>query len=490
MSMGSKTNASPEMVRQQLDEILARQIIGKLDVDFDTAMMSFNLSTISCVVLIVEREKEIKEFADSPPERYDLPSFYKELSDIGLDHDAYLEMAVDSFLGQGYMSKDDQGELKAQMPAFIMAGLLDNMFPGMQGMNLVAFVLQMNDEVNSGRKSLELARQSFESTLESRSVAVTQAGAQKKATEIAAGKSSNTVKNREVSRKLKQENLNRLSKLMKSRKKRDGYTSKMLVKDVFEKGPTKEELEAQKEEARRAEEEARKAAELAKQLAQQDEKIKEAEEAAREAAAQLKVLEEKEAELQRARESAAEAEKKAEELAAKEAQMAEREAQLKAMEDKIRQEEERVRLEQEKKAEEEAKKAEAERKAKDEDDIESQIAAFENDLAMPCPLCSQGKIISSTTGKGKEYYSCNRSDCRFVSWDKPYHFPCPLCRNPFLTEAVMPTGDVGLKCPRASCSYTQNNLMDPKVNMAGSAGNGASGAPKKKKRVVRRKKRR
>lgn len=493
--MDSEINTSPDQVRQQLDEILARQIIGKLDVDFDTAMMNFNLSTISCVVLIVEREREIKAFEDTPPERYSLDAFYQELSDIGLAQDAYLEQAVTSCFEKGYISRSEDDELKGEMPCFMMAGLLNNMFPGMQDINLVAFVLQINEEVNSGRKSLDLARRSFEAALESRSVAVTKDSAHEKAEEMAAGESPAQLLDREVSKQLKQDNLNRLSKLMKSRKKRDGYTAKMLVKDVFDKGPSEEELAARKEEIRQAEETARKAAELARQLTEKDEKIREAETAAREAAAQLKALEEKEAELEQARREAAQAEERARELAAREAEMAQREARLKAMEDKIRQDEERVRRQ-----EEEASRtsqdvqvtapAPAEPQVTGQDDIESRIAAFENELAMPCPLCKDGEVVANTTEKGKSYYSCTRPDCRFVSWDKPCHFPCPLCMNPFLTETHLPTGEVGLKCPRASCSYQQNNLLDPRVNMGNAAANGVPGAPKKKKRVVRRKKRR
>lgn len=471
-------------VKKQLDEILAREIISFVDVDFDAAMMSFNLATISCVTLIVEREKEIKQYQDFPPERYVLDSFYSELADIGLEQDEYLEQAVSSSFDKGYMRKDDDGELHAEMPAFMMAGLLDSMFPGMQGMNLIAFVLQMNDEVNAGRKSLDLAKKSFEASLKSRGVAVTRDNAQKRATDIVSGSVKNVTQTREVSKKLKKENLDRLSKLVKSRRKRTAdYQEKVRVTDVFDKGPSKEEIEAQKEAIRKTEEAARRAAVLAKQLAEKEEKIREAEEAAKEAADQLKALEDKEAELKAAWDAAAKAEERAAELEAREALMAEKEAKLKAMEERIRLEEERMRQEQET-----AAAPAAEPEILEDDDIESRIAAFESELTMPCPLCKEGEIVSNTTGKGKDYFSCTKPDCRFVSWDKPYHFPCPLCRNPFLTEIDLPTGEKGLKCPRAACSYHQTNLLDPKLNMASTAE--AAAAPKKKRKVVRRKKRR
>jgi hypothetical protein len=112
----------------------------------------------------------------------------------------------------------------------------------MQGMNLVAFILQMNDEVNSGRKSLDLAKESFKSTLKSRGVSVTKDVAQEKAEEIVSGKvSAPPAQSKEISQKLKKNNLNRLSKLVNKRKKTgSGSSEKFKIKDVFDKGPTKE----------------------------------------------------------------------------------------------------------------------------------------------------------------------------------------------------------------------------------------------------------
>ncbi len=485
----SGNEMDPSFVSTQLDEILTREIISFIDVDSDAAMMSFNLASISCITIIVEREREIRQYADFPPERFLLESFTRELVDIGLERDDSLETAISTCLKGGYISENENGDFKAEMASFMMAGFLDSMFPGMQGMNLIAFVLQMNGEVTSGRKTLELAKQSFESTLKSRGVSVSRDHAEKRASEMASGVQKATVQTKEISqklKKLKKENINRLSTLMKTRRKRSGeYTEKLQVTDVFDKGPSKEEIAAQKVAMEKTEEIFRKEAELSRQLAEKDEQIKQAEEAARKASQQLKELEEKELALKAAQE-------KAEAFAAREAQMAQREARLNALEVKFQQQEEALARQEQKPIVQEEKiqkeKIQEEKiqeeKIKTEDDIESRIAAFERELAMPCPLCSKGEIVENTTEKGKQFFSCTKSDCRFVSWDKPYHFECPLCKNPFLIE-MQATGDIkGLKCPRAACSYTQNNLIDPKQNMASAA---ASLQPKKKRRVVRRK---
>ncbi|WDP85969.1 MAG: DNA topoisomerase I [Desulfobacter sp.] len=476
------SDASQEFVRNQLDKILAREITAFIDVDSNMAMMSFNLATISCITIIVEREREIKQYADFPPERYHRESFSSELVDIGLENDDHLKNAITSSMSAGFISTNEAGELKAEMAAFMMAGFLDSMFPGMQGMNLIAFVLQMNHEVNSGRKSLELAKQSFETSLKTRGVAVTRDHAEKRASEMVKGvHQESSAKSKQISAKLKGENLDRLSKLIKTRKKRTGeYREKLKIQDVFDKGPSKEEIEAQKREILQAEQEAKKAADLARQLAEKDEKIKESQDAAQELAQQLKRLEEKEKALETAREEARQAKEKAAQLEAKEAQMAEKEAQLKAMEERIRQMEEKEQL----KAEQQSQQAKA---SQEDEDIESKIAAFEQDLAMPCPLCKIGKVEEKTTEKGKVFFSCTQRDCRFVSWEKPYHFECPLCKNPFLTETLTPSGEKGLKCPRAACAYTQNNLLEPSQHIAAAA---EAAKPKKKKKIVRRKKRR
>ncbi len=482
-ALTSDKEINPLIVKTQLDEILAREITSFIDVDSHAAMMSFNLATISCITIIVEREREIRQFSDFPPERYQLDSFASELVAIGLEKDDELDTAITSSLKNGYISENETGEFKAEMPSFMMAGFLDSMFPGMQGMNLIAFVLQMNHEVNSGRKSLELAKQSFESALKSRGVSVSRDHAEKKASEMASGVQKSPAQTKEISiklKKLKQENIDRLSTLMKTRKKRsDEYREKVQVKDVFDKGPTKEEIAAQKAEQEKIQEKARQDAELERQLAEKDARIKQAEEAAENTAKQLRKLEEKELALKAAQE-------KAEEFAAREAQMAQREARLKALEDRIRQKEEAQALQEIEISPKDSKVQEEKEIVLSEEDIASRIAQFESELAMPCPLCATGQIEEKTTEKGKLFFSCTTSGCRFVSWDKPYHFECPLCKNLFLIEIQASGDEKGLKCPRAACSYTQNNLLDPKQNMASAA---ASQAPKKKRRVVRRKRR-
>ncbi len=481
------TETSADIVRQELDEILANEIRGFIDLDMDNTKMSFNLGTISCIIIIVEREREIKQYADSPPERFTRETFIEELVEIGLEQDNYLEIAVDFLMDNGYIGQDSNGGLQAELPSFMMVAFLDTMFPGMQGMNLLAFVLQINEEVNSGRKSLELAKESFKSTLKSRGVSVTQDQAQKLATDMVTGVQKRSGQSQKISQELKKHNFNRLANLMKTRKRSDTFTQQMLVQDVFDKGPSKEEIEAQEEAARKEAEIQRRFTELGQQIEEKDEKIQQTLLALEHAETQLEVLEQTRTDLAAAQEQISLLESKLTQIDEKDTQIKELEYRNRRLEEDltaIRQ------AAQEEAAKREQEAATAVPAAIDDDDIESKIAQFEEELAIVCPLCNEGKLKSSTTEKGREYYSCSKPDCRFIAWDKPYHFACPLCKNPYLTETTSPEGEKGLKCPRASCSYTQNNLLDPGQSMAAaSSSSGEAAEPKKKKRLVRIKKR-
>ncbi len=479
----------PAVVREELDLILAKEITSFIDMGSDMVKATYNLATIACIYIIVEREKEIEAFKDAPPERYTIATLLDELVDIGLERDEFLRKAVDAVILRGYAITDEKGELRAELSAYTMTGFLDNMFPGMPGMNLIAFVLQMNEEVNSGRKGLEEAKAAFAQTLKQRGVRVSREKAVKKPREAAPVKQDFAL-TRKVTAKLKKNNLDRLAKLVKNKKKSHEPRTKLKVRDVFDKGPSIDEIDRRKQELENAEKALKEAEQRAKIAAETQEQAREAKIALKDAEEKAVKLEKRVKELKNIEDRAIEAEKKERQLKTREREMAAREAELKAMEERLKeQEQERARLEE--KALEEQKRKEEEKKnqVEDEKDIEARIAALETDLAMPCPLCGKGRVNENKTGKGKEYFSCDNEECRFVSWDKPYHFSCPLCKNSYLIESTLPKGDKGLKCPRASCSYTQDNLMDPAINMAAASRPGSAGK-KKVRRVVRRKKRR
>lgn len=495
----------PAFVRSQFDEILVREITSLIEIDSDTALLTYNLATISTIIIAVEREREIRNAKDSPPKRFTINTLINELIELGLPKDDVLLKSIDSVIAQGYLTQNFRDELKAEVSAYTIIGFIDKMFPGMPGIHLVAFVLQMSDEVLSERKTLEDAKNSFAQTLKKSGVAVTREKAEKKARELDQD-SSESRHMKEVALKLKEANIKRLAQQRLREKlqlsKKGGRPSfhfdggsrldKVRITSVFGQEPSDEESEAEKKIKEESERQSEiKAAEQIEE--EQERQIKEAEYAAKELEKRAADLAAKEQALKDAEIAALRLEQQQAELRAKEAEMAAREAELRLLEEKLKAAAQKEAMEEQAAAEREALKREEQvssqaeidekisrqqedtRQKEDQklkesdaaehknapDDIESRIAAFEAELTVPCPVCRNGIVKKEKTETGREYFICSDRSCRFVSWSQPYHFPCPVCKNSFLVEFQDPSGGKGLKCPRASCSFSQNHLTDP-----------------------------
>ncbi|MBA4368274.1 MAG: DNA topoisomerase I [Desulfobacterium sp.] len=450
-------------VKAVFDEILVKHIQRLLEIETLAASLSFNLSTISCLLLLVERENEIKNFSQSPPDRYTRETFLDDLSDIGLDIDDTLMVSFQGLAQHGYVEIDQNNRYNAQISAFALVSFLDNLFPGMKGMNLVGYILQMIAEVSSKRKDLNDAIQQFDKTLQLRGIPLSQ-----QPIKIDEKNSLTTQPRSKLDQKAAKQLSDDLQKayaqnIEKLRNKMSQSSSPqkevkttwsdrgLAVKEIFPKGPSEEEIQA------------RIAAEIA---------IKESESKA--------IFEaEKKAALEEAKRAAREAELKATEVAAQAAEIRAREAELRAKEAEIAAREAEASL---RKNKEVSKDVIEKNDSIGRTDIEEKIAAFQETIAISCPVCNTGKVLSNTTEKGQEYYSCSNTHCGFISWGKPYPFECPLCKNQFLIEINTEGGQNGLKCPRSTCSFRQNHLGPPKTDIY-------SSPPKKKKLVRVRKKR-
>ncbi|MBU0992380.1 MAG: hypothetical protein KJ737_07785 [Proteobacteria bacterium] len=483
--------AEYKKVRSQFDNVLNKHILRLIEIDTESRLQ-FDTCTVACLVLLVERDREIKNFPNSPPRRYIRETFLNDLNDIGLELDDDLMETFETLVKLGYVGIDQEEKYSAQISTLALVKFIDNLFSGMPGLNLVAYIIQCIDEILSGRKELKENLSNFEQTLVSRGVAISKQNLKDEEKETIK-KTATTFKISKESlaaaEKLKRTNVQKLASLRTLAVREPSQQKSAAVSQVKELFPRREhgeadipnsaavkeatqaaiELEQKKEEIRKREEELRKAEEAnlelerrKKEIAEKEGEIKKAELAAREAEIVLK-----------------EAELRASQIAAREAQMAAKEAELEAKEAELKAAHE--------------KEEDSEETEEDTDEvlsIEDKIAAFEAELAMPCPVCSIGKIVSEKTEKEKEYFACTNKTCKFVSWSKPYHFQCPLCKNPYLVEFTLPDGLFGLKCPRAVCSFNQQGIQDPQTPRQPIGAMSPGGEqPKKKKKIIRRKKR-
>jgi len=77
-------------------------------------------------------------------------------------------------------------------------------------------------------------------------------------------------------------------------------------------------------------------------------------------------------------------------------------------------------------------------------------------LGVACPKEGCGGFVTEKRSrKGKVFYGCSnysKTNCDFVSWDKPVPTPCPQCGAKYLVEKISRTG-ARLKCGVPGCGY-------------------------------------
>ncbi len=445
-------NVETPNVRAQFDEILVKHIRRLLEVESIATSLSFNLSSITCLLFLVERENEIKNFPAAPPKRYVRETLLDDLSDIGLEIDDDLMVSFQALTQYGYIAIQDDEHFHPQISAYALVGFLDNLFPGMTGLNLVGFILQMIKEVTTNRKELKDALEQFDQTLFTQGITLSRQKLkqdEKEALKECVNKTAKPYESKKISEDLKLAFVQRLTKL---RKREDGGGA---IPKVFQSTRPRAVLEVQDLFSKQPGESINDSATSIDQVEMEVESK----------TGQPEIRVEKEAEQIAAEKLAMEIEKKAAELAAREseikaAEIATREAEIKRMEAEIkaREMEMRMREAEQQLMEKRAESFPAETKLSD---IEKKIEAFQETMAMGCPLCHLGKIKMEETEKGRKYFSCSNENCGFISWGKPYPFSCPLCKNSFLIEFVGAENQMGLKCPRATCSFSQNHLGQP-----------------------------
>ncbi|MDY0161650.1 hypothetical protein [Desulfobotulus sp.] len=500
--MSTSTDALT-VVRAHFDEVLADHIRKIVDLDALPSGLTLDIATIASLVLIAEREEEIRQFSDSPPERYTRTSFMIDIRDIGLGSDAGMASGLDPLLASSLVTENAQGELKAEITAQKMLQVVNTLFPGMQGMNLVAYMVQTIDEVVSGRKDIYDAKRFFLQTLNMHSLAG-------QVSELSREREDSSKKGTFVTKTRKnvspEWHRSVLQKLGRMRSERGAFRSEdMQVREIFGGGEPSAEPEIPKSPSQ--------AEPFEPEIAKSPSQVEPFEPEIPKSPSQVEPFEPEiprspsqaepfEPEIPR---SPSQAEPFEPEIPKSPSQVGPFEPEVpkepftpprtpevsdpalapaspRPVPEDIPQAEVKTAPPIPQREEDEAEEDEGdeEESAAGDADIEARIAAFEEALALTCPLCKTGKLQVNQTEKGKVFYDCSQSTCHFISWSQPFHYPCPTCGNPFLVAFMTKEGAEGLKCPRATCDYSQDARINPEEYQR---------KKKKKRKIVRRVKR-
>ncbi|MBW2152885.1 MAG: topoisomerase DNA-binding C4 zinc finger domain-containing protein [Deltaproteobacteria bacterium] len=491
-------------IRTEFDSILKEHIQRLLDTMPDAASLPFDLATITSLILLVERENEIKTFNDSPPKRYSKETLLEDLADMGLELDDVSLTAVANLQPMGFIRIEPDGSFVPRQSTAVLVEILDHMFPDMPGLGLVAYILQTIDETLSGRKDLKQALNQFAQTLESRGVPFS-VQKQKASQGAAVIREKYTAKKPVADRK--QAYIKRLSEIRSRIASEPSKTPTILpigtpeqpkVISLFTKSTPSDPADPQDEGKGDETQDGTADISLRPDRSETEPDRLEccdiSESPKKTAVTEDRAIEKDVSAYQAERASPVEntvsVDAESEPNETKPVQELDEEDDI--LSEKVSDD---VSCESEPEDRpDENLKAISQEKA-----IEEKIWKFQETLAMSCPVCSGGSVRVATTEKGKHYYVCVNEECSFISWGKPYHFRCPFCQNPFLVEFTTPNGDAGLKCPKATCNYHQSHLNNPQLqnhspSVAEKTANNVnvhahefSAVPKKKrKRIVRR----
>lgn len=512
--MNSKTTATAEklsagQLQERFDDVLKSNIQRLTAAMPETAALPFNLTTITSLILLIERESEREAAMDAPPNRYTEATLLDELSDIGLEINPVSRQAVQRLEQMGFITTETDGRFAPRNSTRALVNALDNLFPGMPGMNLVAYVLQTIDEAASGRKDVEYALRQFDQTLLAQGVALVRSKPEPRGVQT-------QQPDTEKSENRRQSHLKRLSQL----RAHSGTSSTDAirvtdvnrfqtseVKSLFPRKATtisdvnnpatvdppdtvseKSNIPVEKDN-------------LNPEMAEPD--FAEAPAQLMESGGSLSVAdgfkEDGDADGSESK-KANDAGCLVQDYEASESVAvipdAPPDLKIEPSEPVSAVSPSQVGIPEpfmvepnppENRPEDQP----ADTTVDEEEIVAERVQAFQEDLAMTCPTCHKGKVRSSATEKGKVYYVCENNGCNFISWGKPYHYTCPHCRNSFLVEFAGRSGASGLKCPKATCSYQQNHLSNPAHTEHAASGNNIGLSektvqPKKRKRVVKK----
>jgi hypothetical protein len=169
-------------IRKEFEDALRRHVrrLAGINHEFSNILMSLDLLTLSCTVLIVEREKELHLNTEEKPKRYTENSLLHALAELGLDDLKKVRLTLQVLIQKKYILETNEG-LAATEPAFKLSFFFDTIFPNMPGLNLIVYFNQIGDEVLTNRKTIDLALAQINRTMQIQGVSLIKKSSKKKA---------------------------------------------------------------------------------------------------------------------------------------------------------------------------------------------------------------------------------------------------------------------------------------------------------------------
>jgi hypothetical protein len=448
-------------VIDHFNEIFFKHLERLIGSKYGIGELILNPLTISIITLLMERENEIENFDLDENDRYTHQTLIEDIEDMGVRDDQEKTVLIESMIQKNYI-RVESDRLIPQKPTTSMARLMDLVFPKMPGMNLIAYIVQTLDEVMSGRKDIDSAALQFDQILQMQGIPLEKGPQANKPPQNSRQLSEKKVPTPNLKKSTQNDEKISLKKELKTtsilggtsqgilsgRSKGPSNEPKVLSSDAYN-GKTKitklnfgdsgsKEIEPDKS--------------LSDKHINKEPIKTDSDDPANGIDASAPDISEPD--------SASSTEDTSQDLRSTEQNKSDTHDDPIAFPNTVFHQAQNESVDEivEDNPEtpcqvEESFISSAILPSEDDDDVKKRISAFEEDLALQCPICKRSKLQVKNTVTGKSYYKCSNKECSFISWGKPHHIHCPRCNNPFLIETSNKVGKASLKCPRATCRY-------------------------------------
>jgi len=132
--------------------------------------MPFTLENIVCFVLFGGRELDIEDIYGDVSERYSVDTFMADAKEAGIETNEALYKAISDMVAQKFLHLQPDGHFYSYQATRETARLLNRIYPKMKGINMLAYLGQTIQEVESGRIDAKTALSRFDQTLHNQGV--------------------------------------------------------------------------------------------------------------------------------------------------------------------------------------------------------------------------------------------------------------------------------------------------------------------------------
>jgi len=480
------------------DEILFKHLERLIGSRYGIGELSMNSVALSLIMMFMERENEIESFPSDEIDRYKNETLIDDFEELGFDAAQDMNLSVEEMIRKGYIHIDN-GRFIPQKPMISMARLIDLVFPKISGMNLVAYFVQTMDEVTSQRKDLDSAISQFDQVLQLQGVPLKKRSQQSEPSKVSkqsADKEYNIdgldkslqinqkvfpekeFKTSTILGRISSDNLSDLYENSSTEPKvlsSDAYKGKVEIRKVNFGMPSLKEVKQDKKPSDEREhienEELGTPVKLSDIQPHNDAESISSDTKVITSFKELEknVIDEQSSSVDSAAtrvamlDSATPNEDVSHDLKSTEQDKTTFDHNKNDLSEMAPIQDNNKYLKETDDDDSETHDEKVDPFIKD-DDIEKRIMAFEEDLALDCPICKHSKVMAENTATGKFYYKCSNKECIFISWGRPHHISCPKCNNPFLIETTNKASKTILKCPRATCRYWKKAILDTAGN--------------------------